>query len=213
MPGWSATSPDAHPPDRRAAVRERARRVAPGAGPLLATALAMVLGGCDLRDEVGRPPRTPTTLTGVGRLLDRPSGPTLPRAGTTGTARTTVALVEGYDAAARRARDDGLRLVLVFKATWCRHSALLVSRTLTDPRIVARAPGAVWAVIDADREPAVCRRFGVTAFPTVITVDETGVETRRLVGKPSAVELAGLLELPPAHRGERIASEADDRPR
>lgn len=213
MPGCFSTSPVAPPPDRRAAVRGRARRLAPGPGPVLAASLAMLLVGCDLRDEVGRPPRTLTPLTGVGRLLDRPPGPTVPRAGTTGTVRTTVALVEGYDAAARRSRDDGLRLVLVFKATWCRHSALLVSRTLTDPRIVARAPGAVWAVIDADREPEVCRRFGVTAFPTVITVDETGVETRRLVGKPSAAELAGLLELPPAHRGERIASEANDRPR
>lgn len=209
MPGLFLPPPDARCPPR-AAGRPADTSVAATTGAVASIVLATALVGCDLHDEVGRPPRTPTALPAVGRLLERRAGPPLPRSDTTAAPRTAVALVEGYDAAARRARDDGLRLVLVFKAAWCRHSALLVSRTLTDPRLAARPSAAVWAVIDADREPDVCRRFRVTAFPTVITVDETGVETRRLVGKPSAVELVALLDPPPESRAERVAGAPSD---
>jgi predicted DsbA family dithiol-disulfide isomerase len=48
--------------------------------------------------------------------------------------------------------------------------------------------------IDADRDAATCRDFGVTAFPTVVVIDAEGQERYRATGAEAAVDLAATLE-------------------
>ena len=72
--------------------------------------------------------------------------------------------------------------------------------------VVATAGGRViCASIDADRDAAVCRSFGVAAFPTVIVLDADRREEFRASGAAAHQGLATALEGVLARPRDRIA--------
>jgi len=171
--------------------------------------VGLLVIGCEVRDEAAAEPRGARHDAGLARLLDRGSGgrqpvvagPAEPRGG------ATVEFVEGFAAGERRARTEGRPMILVFKAGWCRHSGMLLQRTLLDPRVVELSRRYVCVAIDADREPDICRRYGVSAFPTLIVVAADGRAGRHTVGRPSAADLVAVLQSGDgAARTERVAT-------
>lgn len=183
--------------------RRRDRRDPPPRGPLHAALVAAAVAcGCDVRDETVVGPTAAVWPLAAGRTGGGADGRRdgLP---------PELAYEEGYEAAARRAAAEGRPLLLVFGAAWCRWSGELARGPLADGDVVARARRCVCAFIDADRDPAVCRAFAVTAFPTVILVDGDGRERFRGVGAGGAAGLAAALDAagPTAPERDRLADD------
>jgi hypothetical protein len=182
-----------------------------GRGPAARTvraALVCLAGcgavGCDVRDEqVG----TPSTREPWPRVVAFPHGP-LGDPRQAAPVSPGIEYVEGYEAGSRQAAAAGLPLLLVFRASWCRWSGEIARGPLADPAVVARSRRLVCVTVDADRDAATCRAFGVTAFPTVMVIDADGQVRHRATGAEAAVDLATALErvLGPAPRG-RVATE------
>ncbi len=171
-------------------------RIAPLA--LLAAAL-----GCEVRDE-------PTAPAAPGwRVV--PVVAARPLLEAAAAAPTAIEYVEGFDSGLRRAAEDGRPLLTVCRAAWCRWSADIGHGPLADPRVVSLSRRFVCVAVDADRDAATCRRFGVDRFPTVLLFDASGTERFRTSGSAAeglADAMAGLLENRATSR--RIA--ADPRP-
>lgn len=150
-----------------------------------------LLVGCEVRDEEARSGPAATWYEATAIRLDADSA-TPPGRATAGGAEC----IDGFAAGSRRARDGGLPMLLVFRAAWCRWSGDLVERVLADARMVSAAGRVVCVAVDADREPVVCRSFGVQAFPTVLVIDTGGQERFRATGAdarrglPAAIEAA-----------------------
>lgn len=166
--------------------------------------LLALAAGCDVRDELTTPPRSHRRpVTDVdGRSFSAASA---------GQSQA-IEYVAGYESGLRRAAKDRRPLVLVCLGSWCRWSGELAQRTLADPRIVDLSRGFVCVTIDADRDAATCRRFGVDRFPTVLLLDASGTERFRVAGSTAdglAEAMAALLD---ANRG-RMASGVEPRPR
>lgn len=177
--------------------------------PLLSLTVAVVLAaGCDIRDEPVR--------TGPGDSL----WPVVAERAAAGGdlplrephARPTIEYVEGYQSAQRLAETEGLPMLLVFRASWCRWSGELAQGPLADRQVVALSKRFVCATVDADRDAATCRRFGVSGFPTVLVLDASGEERFRATGSSAARRLATALRrvLDDQSASERIAGDVDD---
>jgi thiol:disulfide interchange protein len=158
---------------------------------------AVVLGavvGCDVRDEMPRPPRTQALLGAEIAAADR--------------AASLIEYLGGYEAGCQRAAAENKPLLLVCTAAWCRFSADLTRRTLRDPRVVAVSRRAVCVLLDADRDAEVCGAFGVRAFPTLLVLDPAGAERLRVTGRSSPAALTTALER--AMEPRRLATAPDD---
>jgi thiol:disulfide interchange protein len=177
---------------------------------LAAIAFAMVssAGGCSVRDEEVRP--AAATRAWSDAVIEASRRGDEPRAETTES--RGIEYVEGYAAGRRRATTEGLPMLLVFRATWCRWSGELAHGPLADRGVVAAARRFVCVTIDADRDADTCREFGVTGFPTVIVVDATGQERFRATGAAAAGRLALVMRelLGSPDRADRYAGGLDD---
>jgi hypothetical protein len=81
-------------------------------------------------------------------------------------------------------------MLLVFRAAWCRWSETFMAEIPTEPQLVGLAGRFVCVSVDADRDPATCRSFGVEAFPTAIVLDRERRETFRASGAAARAGLA-----------------------
>jgi hypothetical protein len=156
---------------------------------LLPAAACVVVVGCEIRDEQVRM-RQPARLRWPDPITRRLDADTTPAAGQTAS---TIAFVESC-AAGRRLADAGNKpLLIIFRATWCRWSSAFTQQTLSDPAIVALSEQFVCVQVDADRDGDVCRRYGVTHFPTVLILAADDSELTRRSGHTLAADLQPLL--------------------
>lgn len=169
-----------------------------------------LVGGCEVRDEEARTGPPAAWYETIARRLD--SRPAEPRVRTpTGGA---VECLDGFAAGARRARDGGLPMLLVFRAAWCRWSGDLVESVVGDARMASAAGRIVCVSVDADREPAICRSFGVQTFPTVLVLDSDRKERFRATGAEARRGLAAALEAAcQPEEGPRVADLPGTNPR
>lgn len=189
--------------------RLRSHAVPQPCHPLIAaTLLALACAaGCNVRDE-------PTVGGGDTRWWSTATGGanTGLIAGTPPAQRpaTTIEYVESFEAAAQRAASGRLPMLVVFRAEWCRWSGELVTAAVADPRVVDLARRFVCVAVDADRDTATCREFGVTAFPTVILLDAAHEERFRATGSSAAPGLASAMAdvLSTRSRVENVAAGA-----
>ncbi len=165
--------------------------------PLRAALVVILTGaafapGCEVRDEqplVGR-----SAWWWPAAVVDAPAGRLITAAPVTPSGGPVIEFVEGFEAGARRASTTGLPMLVVFRARWCRWSAELAAAAAADPHIVALSRRFVCVTVDADRDAATCREFGVEAFPTVLLVEADGSECHRAVGAAAADSLAQAME-------------------
>jgi hypothetical protein len=170
---------------------------------LIAVAVA---AGCSVRDEQPRQPRAggwwpaPAVGPGPGGLIaaapDEQPG--------TGV----IEYVEGYEAGSRRALDARLPMLVVFRAGWCQWSAEFVQAAVADRGLVELTRRFVCVAVDADRDAATCREFGVQAFPTVILLDADRRERFRGTGSSASAELATAMRDLLGDRSQRVAADA-----
>jgi hypothetical protein len=162
----------------------------------LVCSAVLLSGGCDVRDEVAQDgsvsPWPPQIVERLATPSQRsPSSPSSPH---------TIDFIEGYAAGSRRAAESRLPMVLVFRASWCRWSESFVAKLPSEPHLVGVAGRFVCVTIDADRDQATCRSFGVQAFPTAIVLDRERRETYRASGASAkeglAVAVKSVLEEP-----------------
>lgn len=169
-----------------------------------AIGLAVTLvSGCEFRDEPVRTAAAPGIWASAGG--DRPA---MGASGRPAGDAAEVDYVQGYEAAIRSAAAEGRPLLLVFVASWCRWSGELARGPLADRGVVTRTRRCVCVLLDADRDAAICRSFGVEAFPTVILADAGGRERFRGTGAAAAIGLAAALDAVPAGAGrDRLATD------
>ena len=167
---------------------------------LLLVAACMVVVGCEFRDEQVR-----TTLPArlrwpdpISRRLDADGMPAV------GQTAGTIAFVENCAAGQRLAGAGAKPLLIIFRATWCRWSSAFTQQTLSDPSVIALSERFVCVQVDADRDAAVCHRYGVTQFPTVLILTADNSELTRRSGHTLAADLQPLLRQ--ALAAERIAA-------
>ena len=176
--------------------------------PPHAVAWTFLIVGCDIRDEQPRVESDSPWLEAVARRIEADA------TGETATGsdiRLPAEPITDFASGARRAAVERLPLLLVFQARWCRWSGEVVETLRSDARLSDDAGRFVCATVDADHDAAVCRSFGVTMFPTVIVLDETGRERFRATGRGARRNLSAALAaaLDP---GLRVGSLPDARP-
>lgn len=178
--------------------------------PSALLAAALLLAGCDVRDEEARRGTGAPWLTPA---VERMAGPSQRAVPTPAGGGRGVDYVDGYAAGSRRAADAGLPMLLIFRASWCRWSEGLVAETLSDPRLAAMSGKFVAVNVDADRDAAACRSFGVRVFPTVIVLDRDRRENFRASGAAARAGLAVAVESALAAEPRRVAGQPVDAPR
>jgi len=162
--------------------------------------------GCDVRDEEARGgQRSPW----FPQVVDRLAAPSHRSVEAPSSGRS-IEFIDGYAAGSRRAADGGLPMLLVFRASWCRWSDAFVADAGGEPQLAGLAGRVVCVAIDADREPATCRSFGVHAFPTAIVLDRERRESFRAAGADARVGLAVALESALDETPRRIAGQPVD---
>lgn len=161
---------------------------------LAVAACGLPLLGCQVRDEEPRSRPAAAWLETAGRRLN--DGRESPRSA--GSVDDGGAVwIDGFEAGSRRAAAGNLPMLLLFRADWCRWSSGFGATPPPAGGLSDAADRIVFVTIDADREAAICRGFGVDTFPTMIVLDggrhelfrATGAEARR--GLAAAVQAAG----------------------
>lgn len=166
--------------------------------PLLSLGLTI---GCEVRDEQPGSSAGGWASTITQRFAAKPPGC---EAGSAATDR--LECVEGFAAGSRRAADSGLPLVLIFRASWCRWSDGFLAAMIANTELIGSADRFVCATVDADREPAICRSFGVRAFPTAIALDPLRRERFRATGAAAREQLATVINGLVAEPNPRLAN-------
>ena len=161
--------------------------------------------GCEVRDEEVRSSAVGWAPTITERFAATPAGRAPPT--------DRLECVEGFAAGSRRAADSGLPLLLIFRASWCRWSDGFLAAMIANAQLVGSADRFVCATVDADREAAICRSFGVRAFPTVIALDPARRERFRATGAAARDGLAAVIAGLAADPTPRLAGEPTSAPR
>lgn len=113
----------------------------------------------------------------------------------TATNTETVVFALDHDAALARAERMGQPVLLFFTAEWCKYCHQLADEVLSRPEIQGLARSFQCIQIDADAQPALCKQYGVTGFPTLICLGPQGQLTARLVGKQTPAVVQTTLQV------------------
>jgi len=92
------------------------------------------------------------------------------------------------------AKQQGLPCLLFFTAEWCTYCRQMETTTFADPTISKLAQRFVCVLVDADREPEVCRQFAIDGYPTVQFLTNNGRSLHRLVGRQPPREFAAGMQ-------------------
>ena len=111
-------------------------------------------------------------------------------------AKAPLEFMRDFEAAEALAKKTNRPLFIDFETTWCGPCKLMDQYVYTAADVVnaATTVRVVAVKVDGDERPDLKKRFGVNAFPTLITIDWLGQEQDRRVGYQSVVETTALLQ-------------------
>ena len=136
---------------------------------LLFIAVIPALSGCKPAEAPAAGPPTITSLT-AGQV----------------TRRGSISFVRGFDLGRQIAAERSLPCMVFFTADWCTYCKRMEATTFNDQAVARLASEFVCVLVDADQEPEVCRRLGVSGYPTVELISPEGVSLGRMTECQSA---------------------------
>ena len=98
-------------------------------------------------------------------------------------ARGQIQFVDGYRQGYEQATREGKPMLLFFTAPWCEYCHQMANEAFIQEQVVNLSQRFVCILVDADREPDVCREFQVRGYPTLQFLSPWGTPLNRLVGK------------------------------
>jgi thioredoxin-like negative regulator of GroEL len=104
-------------------------------------------------------------------------------------ARGNIQFVDGYRNGYEQAAREGKPMLLFFTASWCEYCHQMAREAFVQEQVVGLSEQFVCILIDADREPEVCRQFQVRGYPTVQFLSPWGTPLNRIVGKKPGHQL------------------------
>jgi thiol:disulfide interchange protein len=104
-------------------------------------------------------------------------------------ARGHIRFVEGYAAGVEQASREGKPMLLFFTAQWCEFCHQMANEAFVQEQVVGLSDRFVCVLIDADREPEICRQFQVRGYPTIQFLSPLGLPLNRVVGKKPGHQL------------------------
>lgn len=107
--------------------------------------------------------------------------------------RGALQFFEGWELGQRVAAERNLPRLVFFTAHWCTYCRTMEATTFADAQIGQLGREFVCVLVDADREPGICRRLQVTGYPTVHILGPSGTPLAELRGWSSAPQLADAL--------------------
>ena len=120
-----------------------------------------------------------------------------------------------FEDALKLAKSQHKPIMVDFYTDWCGWCKKLDSDTYSDPKVRAAAEKFVCVKIDAEKESALARKYGVAGFPTIIFLDRDGNLISRITGYlPPDQFLANIkkilstLPAPSAQNNEKPPAEA-----
>lgn len=119
----------------------------------------------------------------VGCTAEAPAPTHVQRPASPGVARGKLSFVEGYHQGYEQALREGKPMLVFFTAQWCGFCTQLANEAFTNEQVVALSERFVCILVDADREPDVCREFRVRGYPTIQFLSPRGVPLNRVTGK------------------------------
>jgi thioredoxin-like negative regulator of GroEL len=132
-------------------------------------AVVVLLAGCEIRDE-----QIPQSRAASQRQARAVSGR---------VARGHLPFVQGYEQGVAQAASQSKPMLVFFTAEWCQFCHQMADEAFTDPQVVRLAEQFVCILVDADREPDICRQFDVNGYPTIQFLSARGIPLERIVGK------------------------------
>jgi thioredoxin 1 len=101
---------------------------------------------------------------------------------------------KGYEAALAKAKASRLNVFIDFEATWCGPCHTMDQWIWTDAEVAAMLnAGYIGVKVDADLEKALIKQFTISGYPTMVILDPSGTELRRVVDYMGSKETLGFL--------------------
>jgi thiol:disulfide interchange protein len=102
--------------------------------------------------------------------------------------------MSGFNAALARAKAERKLVIIDFEATWCGPCHTMDEWVWNDAEVAAGLTAGFTGVkIDADLEKDLVKRFAPEGYPTMIVLDGSGRELRRLSGYQSSRQMLAFI--------------------
>jgi len=117
--------------------------------------------------------------------------------------------MDSFDEAKTLSIEKKLPIVLHFEAVWCGACRQMDSAVLEQPTVTKHLGTTVIGLrIDADRDPELIAKYGISTLPTEVVIGFDGQEIARYTGSTSLSEYTSRLN----HSGSQLAVSPDARP-
>lgn len=87
----------------------------------------------------------------------------------------------------------GKRVLVDFTATWCGPCKTMDELVFSSKAVVDASADTIFVKVDADAQRDIIKKFKVTAYPTLVMLDGTGKELKRVLGYQSIREMVAFL--------------------
>jgi thiol:disulfide interchange protein len=124
-------------------------------------------------------------------------------------ARGHIRFADGFHGGYEQATREGKPMLVFFTASWCEYCHQMAGEAFVQEQVVSLSEQFVCILVDADREPDVCRQFQVRGYPTVQFLSPWGAPLNRVVGKKPGHQLVVEMHTALQALARRRAAPAD----